>query len=319
MILERSDFLLLAPERIHREASRIRALAADDARRVGLLGAETARFDAFNALGPYVYPAAPLERALFCAAWSNWLFFFDDAHDDGDPELDPTTTAAQIEAYLAVLGDGATPLVTDPLSVAIAEFRERALALGGATWLERFTASARDYLLRGTLNACVNRRDRVTPRLDSYLEQREHDSAVHTSFVLLELASDLRLRDDEWNDPDVVALTRAGVRTVALFNDIASYPKEVLRDGSPNNLVHVLASEGRSYGRALADAVDLVNGYASQALSCAGRIDARFDREHSDVPRFADGVLAWQRGNVEWSLREARYRASASPFAELRR
>ena len=322
MLLQRDDFVLLSSARAHPERARIERLATDDADRFGLLNdANRRRFTAFNTLVGYVYPTAPVDRARVCALWCNWLFFFDDAHDERDAHgagLNLAHAEAAAQRALAVLETGEVPDAGEPLDGLALAFRQHALDLMGPAWFARFVGHARDYLLRGTLEACRHWVQGTTPGLEAYLVQRDFDSAVYTACALIELAGGLHLSADVLAHPDFHALNQACTRTIALFNDLASFPKEVLVQQNPNNLVHVLSVERRlPVEQVLPEAVLLVNDAARAMDRLVSKLSNRFPGDEH-LAAYLVGARQWQRGNVESSLLEPRYRAVASPFAELR-
>lgn len=321
-MLRRDDFILLSGARRHPESETIERLATEDAERLGLLDVTNRRrFQAFNTLVGYVYPAANIERARICALWCNWLFFFDDAHDErapGSAELKLEHIAAGAERAVALLRDGHVDGALTALDRLMLEFREKSVAQMGEAWLARFVGHVKNYLLNGTLPACRHYLANTTPRLHAYELQREYDSAVYTACALIELAYGTRLSDEVLGDPDFAGLNRACTRTVAFFNDIASYPKEVLSHHNANNLVHVLSVELRvTHDEALREAVSMVNTDAREIERLERRLWMRYAGDEH-VASYLVGVRHWQRGNIESSLIEPRYRAAASPFAELR-
>lgn len=330
-MLHRDHFVMLTGARQHPERAAIERLSTEDAERLGLLDATNRRrFAAFNTLVPYVYPTAPVERARVCALWCNWLFFFDDAHDErqtGGPELSLEHALHAAHHALELLRTGTATAEVTPLDALLLEFRSRSLELMGEAWLRRFEGHARDYLLQGTMPACRHWLANTTPSLEEYVRQREFDSAVYTACALIELAHGLRLSDEVLADPDFFALNQACTRTVAFFNDLASYPKEVLAQHNPNNLVHVLAVErglSRTPAGSPADLIEAVNE-AVQVVNDAAREVERAERRLSlkhpgdeHVAAYVVGIRHWQRGNIESSLLEPRYRAAGSPFADLR-
>lgn len=322
VLLQREDFVLLTRAQVHPQRTTIEQQATEDAERLGLLDASNRRrFAAFNTLVGYVYPTASLERARVCAAWCNWLFFFDDAHDERDAlgsALSLPDAEAAAQRALGVLESGVVQGPGEPLDALALEFREAALGLMGRSWFDRFLQHARDYLLRGTLEACRHWVHGTTPTLERYLVQRDYDSAVYTACALIELAGGLRLSDEVLGHPDFHALNQACTRTIALFNDLASFPKEVLVQQNPNNLVHVLAVARRlPVEQVLPEAVLLVNDAARELERVGRRLANRFPGDEH-LAAYLVGVRQWQRGNVESSLLEPRYRAAASPFAALR-
>lgn len=315
------DFVLLAESRVHPAAREIERRSAERAHAIGVLAdVDDRRFAAFNILTPYVYPTASLERALVCAQWCNWLFFFDDVHDESEDACkDPARVEARMRAYLALLRDGGP--ATDPLGAYALDFRARALELCGAdgpAWLARFCESVEHYFLRGTLGAIECWNSRTAPAYDDYLLQRELDSAVHTAIDLIELANGFVL-DDATAHSEVMRRARVAVaRTIAYFNDIVSYPKEVVVNGNPNNLVHVLVTErGHSVEAAYREACRLANRHANELLAAGDELLA-FRPGSRELEALVRGLRRWQRGNIDYSLVGRRYRSPTSPFRELR-
>lgn len=289
------------------------------AQRLGLLDVSNRqRFAAFNVLTPYVYPTASLDRAIACAAWCNWLFFFDDIHDE-NPPAHPSEVEELMASYLDVLRTGQSSDRADPLVRLMIDFRVRALELCSEEWLERFCGSVEEYFLRGTLPAVAHWGRGEPPRLEAYLVQREFDGAVHTALDLIELANDLRLPPPVMRSDVTQRMRRACARTIAYFNDLVSYPKEVIKHRNPNNLVHVLQHEhGGSLADAEAEATKIVNRCAQTMLDLEPEFIAQDPNARDALVRYAAGLKQWQRGNIDWSFEGARYRAAESLFDVLR-
>ncbi|MES2643348.1 MAG: hypothetical protein V4850_27940 [Myxococcota bacterium] len=319
-MLTRADFVFLAPVRQHTGAEFIRRASRDLAVGHALVDpTNERRFAAFNTLAPHVYPRGDAERVVTAAMWCNWLFFFDDQHDEAEGRATGVDALrARMEAYLGVLRGGpADP--ADPLACYAATFVTRALSVSSPAWLRRFCASVEGYLLQGALPAYAHYVAGTAPSRDAYLAQRDEDSAVGTALDLLELIEGIELSDAVRADPDHARLRQMCIRTIACFNDIVSYPKEVIVQGNPNNLVHVLQlSRGLSLDAAMAEAVDETNAAAAAMEAAEQALRARHPEEAEALTAFAHGLRAWQVGNIESSLVEARYRSPHSPFAELR-
>ncbi|WAS93191.1 terpene synthase family protein [Nannocystis punicea] len=307
------DFLTLAPRRENPRADEIEARALALAQELGLVHAgNQARFDAFNSLGRHVYPSATVERGVLCATWCNWLFFFDDMHDE---ELrsreDQSRVRRQIDSALALLSGARRPTgEVEPLDRLLLEFRRGALELAGGAWLDRLWCVTADHMSLGVLPAVRNWGTSRTPPLREYLTQREHDSGVLTALDLIELAAGIAVPPAVRDSPVVLRARRAASRTVGYFNDIVSFPKEVLRHKNPNNLVHVLMCERAcSLEAALREATELVNAEARELDGCV-REAAAAHPESPAVQTYLQGLLEWQRGNIEWSLASPRYDAT---------
>lgn len=304
------DFVILAPSSENPQADAIESRSTALAQELGLLGSHNqARFDAFNSLGRYVYPTASVERGAVCAMWCNWLFFFDDLHDE---ELrsrdDPSRVRRLVDHNLALLSGARVPVgAGEPLDRLLLTFRRHALELAGGAWLDRFWCVTADHMSLGVLPALRNWGTSRTPPLREFLHQREHDSAVMTALDLIELAAEISLPLALRDSPAVLRARRAATRAVAFFNDIVSFPKEVLRLGNPNNLVHVLQQERKtSLEAALREATEIVNTEARALEASAAEVMASWPEGHV-VQTYMRGLLQWQRGNIDWSLASPRY------------
>ena len=318
--LARDAFLSLAGHTRNRNARAIERLSADVASRVGLLHSENrARFTAFNSIVEYVYPEASVERGLACSLWCNWLFFFDDVHDEdfaATDDLDEVRT--RMAHYLYLLAGAPPEGALDPLERLTLEVRAHTLALGGEAWMLRFCRTVSDYLFLGSLPAVQNWRCSYVPTLEEYTFQREHDTAVLTTLDLIEIANGITLPADALKSRELSAARSACARTIGFFNDIVSYPKEVLRHRNPNNLVHVLMHhEGLDLHEALLLATDLTNQAAQEQLRLSNRLVSRLPPGPHPVREYLYAMRVWQRGNIDFSLEGARYAARWSPLAEL--
>ncbi|HZD72286.1 MAG TPA: terpene synthase family protein [Actinomycetota bacterium] len=279
------------------------------------------RFYAFASSATYFYPNAGLEAMIACSDWCAWLFFLDDSYDENvEASWNHLEARRLMVLCLDVLRGADPPVGAPPLARFTREIRRRVLAVApaGERWLRRFAASAEGYLYRGVLPANANWARGVVPDVDAYLVQREHDSAVHTCIDLIELADGLSLRDEVHVADPLPAMRRLCARALAYANDLMSYEKEVLRNGNPNNLVHVVMERRRlPFELAVHRVVGLINHDTRQLVELEGELLER-SPPPSSVARYAAGMRQLLRGNYDWSLATARYRSERSPFPELR-
>lgn len=307
----------------HPQATAIEAKGRKIAEAAGLLNdRNAARFAAFSSVATYVHAYAEPERVVTCAQFYNWLFFFDDLHDEHlEHAADRARLERSIAGYVHSLATGEAE--DSALSRYLVDFRERALSFCGPAWLRRFVRSFEDYLYKGTLMAAVNWASGFTPRLEPYLVQREYDGGVHLAFDLVMLATGVELPDGVVDSDVTRELRRAWVRTISNFNDIVSYPKEVIVHKNPNNLVHVLQTKHQcSLEEASRLAARIVNRDANRVLELAESFVAQgsSDPELSfALTRMKDALFYWQRGNITWSFDGARYASPHSLFVELTR
>jgi len=108
------------------------------------------------------------------------------------------------------------------------------------------------------------------------------------------------------------------VRHVALANDIFSYEKATLIHGSPVNLIHVLRAGGtRDITSAAIEAIEIVNHYVERFCQLETQLTADPGLTEADLSHYVYGMETWMRGNVEFSVRNKRFRSATSPFTEL--
>ena len=294
--------------------------------KVNLLPREPARvrrFDAgqFGLLSAYVYPKGRWERLALCNDWHAWLFLFDDQADEqAEIGQRPEVLESYVEACLEVLRGGRLRAGASPLERFTFEVRERMSCLASEMWMERFASDVEDYLLRGTLPAARHWTRGTVPELESYMEQRALDSGVYTALDLVEFAEPgQELPEELFRLPLVQRMRQLCTRVVALTNDLFSFEKEVLWHGNPNNFVHVLRmNQGLGLEEAVYAALDLINADTDAFIACE---EALLASRLTDprVLAYVEGMKAWIRGNVHWSLVTGRYSSPTSPFPELRR
>jgi Terpene synthase family 2, C-terminal metal binding len=300
------------------------AVTRESASRLGLIynRSDLERFYAFASSATYFYPSAALNQMIACSDWCAWLFFLDDQYDENvEASWDAEGARRLMLTCLACLRGVAPSAWAPPLVRFAWEIRRRLLrsAAGGERWLRRFTASAEDYLLKGVLPANAHWSHRVVPTLDHYLEQREYDSAVHTCIDLVEVAADLYIPDHVHTAEPLPTMRRLCARALAYANDLMSYEKEVLRHGNPNNLVHVLMTNGSMpFERAVHETVALINQCTRDLIALERRIPTYGGAIDKLIARYVAGLRRLLRGNYDWSLATGRYRTTESPFPELR-
>ncbi len=302
-------------ERIARElAIRLKLLNGDPADR------DVRRFDAFVAADSYSYPYPDLERLNAAGEFNQWLYFLDDQYDD-HPEVgrDVATVTALMERSLGVLGGASPPAPDAPFEQLTAHLGAALRALAPRGWFPRFFEHVGEYLFRGSL-AAMGRwsRDEV-PTVDDYLTLRLYDSALFAVFDVVEIAAAVEWPDDVRRHPLVDELRLRAARHVAFANDVFSYQKEVLEHGCTCNLLHVLMVNHRlDLRHALREAFDLINGDLDRFIAAEAALPSWGPEIDRRVARYVDGLKAWIRGNVDFSLGSARFRTPDSPFAELR-
>ncbi|WP_395852657.1 hypothetical protein [Cystobacter fuscus] len=285
--------------------------------------ARVRRFDAsqFGLLTAHVYPRGTWERLELCNDWHVWLFLFDDEVDElAEVGQRPAYLKAYVDACLEVWRGGALRARATPLERFTWDLRQRMSRLASEPWMERFVCDVEDYLYRGALPAARHWTEGTVPELESYIEQRALDSGMYTAQDLVEFAEPgQELPEELFRLPLVRRLRLLCTRVVALTNDLFSFEKEVLWHRNPNNFVHVLrVNRGLELREAISTAIDIINADTDAFVACEELLQA----SRLADPRllgYVEGLKAWIRGNLHWSLVTGRYSSPTSPFPELRR
>jgi hypothetical protein len=301
------------------------AFARENAVAVGLLSPvaehrDRLRFDAFIAADSYSYPYADLNGLNLAGLFNQWLYFIDDQYDD-HPEFgrDVEAVGRLMRRSLDILAGGELPAGDKPFDRFTARMRAELFAHSDQAWQARFLAHVEEYLLEGSLAAMKVWSSGQLPPLDEYCRLRLFDSALFAVFDVVELANVL-LSAEVRHHPLLRTLRYHAARHVAFANDLFSYQKEVVQQGMPFNLLHVLqANESLTIEQAVDRAVRIVNCdmeaflAAERQLTTWGSIEV-----DTAVERYLDGLKAWMRGNIDFSLSSPRFRAPDSMFTELR-
>ncbi|HET9958352.1 MAG TPA: hypothetical protein VFQ61_27845 [Polyangiaceae bacterium] len=278
------------------------------------------RFRAFVELDCFVYPYTSLPVLGAVGGFNQWLYFLDDQYDDHPETHGDLTGIRRImqRAYELLAGTSAAPAKT-PFEQFTRALRLDLLALAPTGFMPRFLENVHDYLFDGSLEAIAHWARAETLPLEDYIELRALDSGVYPVIDCIEIAGGLRLSADVLRHDSVRQLVRCAVRHVALANDIFSYEKEVLLNGSTMNLVHVVSErEGRTLDSAVGRAVEIVNGFARDFIQAERHLPKLSPAQDLALRVFAHGMHAWMRGNVDFSLQSRRFRSGTSPIRELR-
>lgn len=293
--------------------------------RVGMIRADRMSLSKFHAgrfelLTSLVYPDANFDELTICNDFITYLFYVDDqAEEDEAYGKQPERLQRYFQAHIAALREGTWVPEDDAAGRLLLDIRARLASRASRRWLKRFAADVAGYLLRGTVMGAQHWTAGDVPELEEYAAQRRWDSAVLCTQDLIEIAGGGELSSRMLGLPEWFQLRNLCTSVVAFTNDLVSYPKEVLRHGSPNNLVHVVSRhQGLSFEDAIDRVIEIINDdvavfehVAARLASLGARVDERFYR-------YVAGQRAWMSGNLRWSIETGRYVDPQSPFPELR-
>jgi hypothetical protein len=236
------------------------------------------------------------------AAWASWLFLRDDVCDErGDRVADVSRRNA---VQLEVLSGYARPASGDPFAAAVADLRDRMIALGGAAWMSRFLGNVQDYFEACSWEA-ANRACGVVPDLETYVRMRDLTGAVRTCFDIYELVGGGPLPVEVRSAPLVREIMTLGNRMICWSNDIFSADKERAH-GDYHNLVLILERAGATHE----DAVGEASAMHDALVDDLARSEAELARTPTLWRAAAPVVRAtkgWVRANLDWSVETGRY------------
>jgi len=269
-------------------------------------GKEEARFAAIRcgSCAAHTYPRASAEVVELGANLIGWLFLFDDAYGEWSGEIVALETTLQTFEPLLFHGE----LPSEPLSfhLALADLRQRLLALGGRELVQRFAYSMRRYF-EGCFLEFPYRKTGRSPSLSVYRSLRRWSIGVLPVLDLVELTLVHPLEAAMAGKESVWALRDRAATLCAWANDLYSFHKE-RDDRDPHNLVSVLMRERHlPIEDAFTDAVRLYNA----DLAAFERAILGFTIAPSTSTlevAYLRGVCDWVYGNHQWTRESRRYR-----------
>ncbi|MEU5050368.1 hypothetical protein [Streptomyces sp. NPDC021096] len=260
------------------------------------------------------YPDAPTDRLVVAAKWCAWLFLFDDHFDDcylGRSKSDAEAVLPNLLRCLA--SPEIEPLIPgNPLEAALLDLWPQTATRMSPSWRGRFKRHMHDYLM-SYFWEISNRSRRHTPDLVMYIDMRRDTGATWIGFDLIPYTEGLEV--PTWLNDSLLLRTMelAAIDVICISNDILSHEKEMAR-GEVNNIVHVAQ---QLTGGEIQQSVNLVNAIQNSRirlfLDHKEQIPAWLEESEASpatrqaVERYIVGLESWIRGNLDWSLRTARY------------
>ncbi|VDB91864.1 unnamed protein product [Peniophora sp. CBMAI 1063] len=193
------------------------------------------------------------------------------------------------------------------------QFWERAIKTASPGSQKRFLDYSAHYT-QAVVQEAEDRHQNVVRPVDEYLVVRRETSGVKVCFAIIEL--DLDLPQEVLDHPVIKEMEVLVADMVLLFNDIASYNIEHVRDDDSHNIVTSLMLHD---GTDIQGAMDWVENHHRKLV-------ARFlelyyhhvPKYHtcpldSDISKYVDGLGNWVRGNEIWSYESERYFGKRGP------
>lgn len=278
----------------------------------------------YTTMSGYLYPqATSVSRLLSATVVHNLFFFIDDLYFDTkahDPRTYGIPTDQEVHTLLGSMMESFARRVPSRAGVLVFEAFARAGELVAShcssKWYDFFLGTVWNYV-ESVLSRDreLEQNENVLADYDAFTMVRERDTGALHTCALIELTNEVFLDDAERQRPDVVSLTSTAMRMASMVNDVYSYHKDVIEEGSSFNLLKLYMDQGASFGDAVRQAIQRINEYTGdfhrqeQAL---GLIPG------SNLHGYVSGLKDMMTGNIVWEHNTNRYRSPESPFPELR-
>jgi len=310
----------LRPRRESPFAGRSEQIASQFAQTYGMY---PRNFAAFNTMSRFAYPeSVSVERLAAASITHNIFFFIDDVFFDrvlpaADYGISDETLLAPEPFLRELMGcflSGQAPAGASRIHQGLADIGRRLGTFMSQRWLSLMVGAVSDYLSAAGERREVEYRGAGT----DFLNMRDLDTGGLQTCMLLEVTNDCELPDHARNDPVLAQMTWLTYRSAAWVNDIISYHKDVILEGSEFNLVYVLMKGGRSFEEAVQEAIRLVNDQIQIFLDLETQLPSWDAETDAIVDRYVSGLKDLMSGNTYWHLTSPRYQHPESPFTELR-
>lgn len=301
--------------RMHPQVDRIRERARTWARAKGLLDTgiwtpesfDSADFGFFTAVA---YPEAANDRVELLTDWLIWGWFLDDAVEPVKQSRNPVALKAFITRIKELMPlDGNTPPEpVGPIEEALAELWTRSLATmpDGVLALMR---QAIDVVVEGTLWELHNDMQSRVPDPVDYVEMRRattSNTALMTTLAIWAATGEAmpaELRDLR----ETKSLVEMSADILGLHNDIISFEKDVVGEGTINN---ALLAVQNFFGGELQDAANVVNDLIAARIHEFQLVAAEAPAELASYLRTLEFLLG---GCFTWADKTGRYRVEKAP------
>jgi hypothetical protein len=271
---------------------------------------DTARHAEFGIRAARVHPTGRTEAIQLVSDLTVWLFLTDDLQIE-QPGMSNTLSVVSDHAIrsLRILRDPEDlPPVPSASLAALQDISRRLRALATHEQADRFINGMVEFFLAGCCEA-VSLSRRSMPVTADYIPVRDAINCLRSvCFVFIEIAGGYALPGATWSRPDLQAVVNEAVRIISNHHDILSGLRELAHD-LPMNLPAVIAREqGLPISQAFAHVGDLTNADMESFVAMSDHLLAA--EEDRSVHHYVEGLRAWIRGNLDWSLTTGRYRVS---------
>ncbi|MFH9069887.1 terpene synthase family protein [Streptomyces alboflavus] len=263
------------------------------------------------------YPGLRPDRAAPLAGWISWLFVIDDYYDrlDVQGEEYPDTLTEEIIDALPVEPRGHIRHHEAPLARELARLWRHIAPQLSRWWRMRFATHVAHFLT-AFRHERMHRREGLPPGLRAYAELRRASSSVTACLDLLEYATGREVPSLLHETRQLRTMFGKATDVVAWVNDVVSLRKELGIGDTNNGIVVVRRELGLDTQGAIDHVYRAVDRDIEEFLDAEAELwrmcehwSGVTDAEQSALALLSDGMKAWMRGNLDWSVRANRYAA----------
>jgi hypothetical protein len=289
-------------------------------------------FADYNTMSRFLYSRAVSAERLQAACTVHSMFFFlDDLFFDTDHfDVNEFSIAADVGKDLHSISDFLFTLMhifktqtlpSNPTAIQMAfyEMSELVARQAPVEWFQAFADGIEDYI-KAVLQREVDlaQGKTVLTDLSAFLEIRLRDTGGLHTCQLIEFTKDAFLPVGVREHDQIKYLTWLAIAMASLVNDVFSYHKDVVLEGSDFNLVKILMDTlGLSFDEAVDRSIYMINAYADQFIEARKQLPSWGSDIDESVQKYVDGLAEMMNGNVYWHSTTNRYRSPESPFKDL--
>jgi 5-epi-alpha-selinene synthase len=298
------------PSRINLHAEALRNYSLEWATRHQLIKGEAAvrRFigSCYYMLPSRAYPNAGMEDLKIVNDWLVLLFMWDDQFDEAPTEFSPLEVESILEGYGNTLTSVPGFEPQRPVLRALQDVCRRTYWRMPPWWRDRFAQHTLLWL-ETYIWSVNNSRLGLVPPLDLYVEKRRHTGAMNMVFDLIDFAEHLDWPERVRNSACIEELTNIANDAICWANDVVSLEKEIVR-GEVNNLVIVIKhAENLTLQQSVDRVGDMINARMHLFEEKLRDLPSYWPRLDDEIQKYAEGLRAWMRANLDWSSETLRY------------
>ncbi len=194
-----------------------------------------------------------------------------------------------------------------PLEHALYDIYRRVSERTNQFWLHRFSCSMHKYLKTNIWEA-INLQEKTIPSFATYKAMRPFGGGAYPAFDLAFLISDIDPKCEFLNNNYLDPLAVMANSHICWVNDIVSFKKERLEEGSTNNLLFILQEEKKiSLQEAVNFAVLLINKEMEAFFEMKNIMASFFAKGDPALQVYVDILENWINGHMYWNDETERY------------